>query len=197
MRITGIVVALGILVSAAADADLTWVTWEASAGGNDHEYALSTTGTNWTTHKTTAESYGGYLATLKTEAENTWVKNNILHITSIHWMGLYQPEGAVGDPPVEGWEWIDGDPLDYDSDQGQWLDWENWASGQPDGYTTWSNGGYARIHADGEWSDWQGGANSYAVYERDPQQDPIPEPATVLMVLGGVAIIGLKRKLTN
>jgi len=191
MRAASILVALVILASVGTADTLTWVPWEVSAGGNHHEYARSQLSAGWATHQANAESHGAYLATLKTADENTFVKENVLHLTSTHWFGLYQPEGYVGDDINLGWEWVDGDPLDYDSSEGVWLDWVNWAEGQPDGYTQIDNGGYARIYGGtGEWSDWQGGANYWAVYER-----AIPEPATLLMVLCGVAAVGLKRRL--
>lgn len=192
MRITSMIVVVAVFVTASlVDADLTWVPWETTAGGNNHEYALSTTGANWATHQATAESLGAYLATMNTEAENTFVTDNVLHLTSSHWMGLYDADGDNGSFSV-GWEWVDGDPLEYDSEEG-WQEWENWASGQPDGYAGGTWGGYAYIRGGtGEWHDWQGGANYWAVYERT-----IPEPGTLLMVLCGVAAVGLKRRLKS
>ena len=192
MRITSIIGALAVLMTAAfVDADLTWVPWETTAGGNNHEYALAATGANWAAHQATAESLGGYLATMKTEAENAFVTDNILHLTSNHWMGLYDADGDNGDFRI-GWEWVGGDPLEYDSEEG-WQEWVNWADGQPDGYTGGNWGGYAHIHgSDGKWRDWQGGANYWAVYER-----PVPEPGTLLLMLCGVATVGLKRRLQS
>lgn len=178
MRIICVAIAVAA-VAAVADADVTWVTWEVSAGGNGHQYGLATTGAGWETHRTAAESYGGYLATLKTEDENEWVKSNVLHLTSPHWMGLYQPDGDLFGLPDAGWRWLDGST----------APWTAWATGQPDGGT---NADYAYVHGNGSWYDSHPGYNIWAVYECD--EEPIPEPGTVLMVLCGTAVVALKRK---
>ena len=196
MRTRYIAVACLVLLTAAAHAQLgTWATWDVTAGGNGHEYALNAVGGSWSWHRDEANNEGAYLATLKTAAENTWVTGNVLHSTSPHWMGLYQPEGYVGDNINLGWEWVDGDPLDYDASGGTWLDWENWASDQPNGYTLIDNGGYAYVHGNGYWYDWQPGYQIYGVYERDPaSSDDSPEPATWLLLAATAAAAGLRRR---
>lgn len=189
MRVTRIAVTVAVLACiGGADADLNWIVWEPASGGNNHEYALANTGASWATHQATAESLHGYLVTLNTAEENAFVTDNVLHLTSTHWMGLYDADGDDGDFRI-GWKWVDGDLLEFSTTEG-WLEWENWADGQPDGYTGGTWGGYAYISGGtGTWQDWQGGANRWAVYER-----PVPEPGTLLMVLCGVAIAGLKRR---
>jgi hypothetical protein len=63
---------LGILALGAgiqALAAQTWIQWSASAGGNNHYYALTPFATNWDAAEQLAVAWGGALATINSSNE--------------------------------------------------------------------------------------------------------------------------------
>ena len=119
--------ALSLCTSIAAESD--WIEWPVSAGGNGHFY-LPVSVQNlitWQDCKAAAESEGGYLVTITSAAENTFVYNLIE--APQYWsyggslgpgLGGYQPPGAP--EPAGGWTWVSGEPWTF----------SNWVGGQPD-----------------------------------------------------------------
>ena len=80
---------------------------------NNHFYYQSTSNFNWTNAKNEAESKGGYLTIINSQAENDFIVENA-NIT-IHgtWIGMYQDENASDySEPSGGWYWIDGTPVE-------------------------------------------------------------------------------------
>jgi hypothetical protein len=132
MRKVGVSVMAGtscLVALPAARAD--WIQWPSSQGGNDHFYnAVSVPGgLTWQEARVGAESLGGYLVTLTSEAENTFVfglvdSPEFWFPSGGHnhgpWLGGLQPPGSP--EPGGGWEWISGEPWDY----------TNWHPAQPD-----------------------------------------------------------------
>jgi hypothetical protein len=119
--------ALSICTSIAAEGD--WVEWPVSAGGNGHFY-LPVSVPNlitWQDCKAAAESAGGYLVTITSAAENTFVYNLIE--APHYWsyggqlgpgLGGYQPPSSI--EPAGGWTWVSGESWTY----------SNWVGSQPD-----------------------------------------------------------------
>ena len=94
----------------------------------------------------------GHLVTITSESENDFV-TEIINQTAIRrvWLGLYQPDPMS--PPAEGWEWVSGEPFEY----------ENWAANEPndegilaDFGAMWGPAGIAPL---GTWGD--AAANSW------------------------------------
>jgi hypothetical protein len=97
-------------------------------------------GIAWAAAEDSAEKFGGYLATLTSQAENDfvhslvsswsyWHKRSSPRVWAGPWLGGRQRAGAP--EPDSGWEWITGESFDY----------SNWSSGQPNNY-----GGQDAIH---------------------------------------------------
>lgn len=69
----------------------------------------------------------GHLATITSQAENDFIKNNLpAAVNDLYWLGAYQPgEPAANLPailaPGAGWVWVTGEPFVY----------TNWAGGEP------------------------------------------------------------------
>lgn len=91
----------------------------------------------------------GHLVTITSESENDFV-TEIINQTAIRrvWLGLYQPDPMS--PPAEGWEWVSGEPFEY----------ENWAANEPndegilaDFGAMWGPAGIAPL---GTWGDKSG-----------------------------------------
>ena len=99
------------------------VQWTEAEGGNGHWYQgiLYPGGCTSTEATIAAESIGGHLASLATEAEDSWVRSNPASDFDL-WAnnGIEGPWiGAVN--YGEAWEWPDGSPWSY----------ENWWPGNP------------------------------------------------------------------
>ena len=97
-----------------SDTDLGTLNGYNSIGEfNNHFYYQSTSNFNWTNAKNEAESKGGYLTIINSQAENDFIVENA-NIT-IHgtWIGMYQDENASDySEPSGGWYWIDGTPVE-------------------------------------------------------------------------------------
>jgi len=112
--------------------------WKTEDGGNDHWYERVNAEVTWHEAKQQAEDMGGYLATTTSDAENTWVYDNLGGAGT--WLGGTD-EGSEGT-----WRWVTGEPWGY----------TRWASSdQPD-----NAGGaehYLHYHAPYPaytWNDW-------------------------------------------
>jgi hypothetical protein len=95
--------------------------------------------------ESTGEIYKGYLATITSPEENSWIIENILSTISTSdtclWLGGYQLEGY--DNPSEGWRWITGET---------WS-WTNWNKGEPNDDSDY-NERYLEMYAwNGNWND--------------------------------------------
>lgn len=112
------------LLMATPTAQADWIQWPASEGGNDHFYdAISVPdGLTWDAAEQSAESLGGYLATLTSGAENEFVfglvnSPEFWFPSGGHnhgpWLGGLQPPGSQ--EPAGGWEWITGESWDFTS----------------------------------------------------------------------------------
>ncbi|MBN2864365.1 MAG: C-type lectin domain-containing protein [Bacteroidales bacterium] len=102
---------------------------------NGHCYeAVLAAGLSWHEAKAACEQRGGYLATITSEQENTFVfnlvksNNDFWYLDYLGnglgpWLGGFQPDGSQ--EPDGGWEWITSEPFSY----------TNWETGQPDNAT--------------------------------------------------------------
>lgn len=173
-----------------------WMQWTVASGGNGHYYEaiLAPNGIDWFSAKANAETRGGYLATITSAEENTFVHNLIA--TSAFWinvgvdcrgpwLGAYQPSGSP--EPSGGWTWVTGEPFVY----------QNWAvSASSDGQQPKDNPtGENYLHYLGA------GNNNYADTWNDllPNGGPrgfivesVPEPSTSLLLGAALAAWGFR-----
>lgn len=155
------------------------VQWSAADGGNGHWYEAvlvdESDAGSWEVYRDYANAMGGHLATLSTEEENAWVKNNIANDPAL-WenqggcvcLGPYI--GAYREADDDQWTWIDGS---------EWA-FTDWHPGNPDGPPAPSscillfdlygnNNGYA-------WQDTSFSGtkiNSYSFIVEWPTQPPV------------------------
>ena len=113
---------LGI-VATEADADLTFIDWDVSQGGNGHLYAVTESPSSWFDAEAIAVAHGGHLVTINNQAEQDWLNATFPSGEPFHpWIGLWQdPNDPNYSEPGGGWVWVDGDPATY----------RNWAPGEP------------------------------------------------------------------
>lgn len=94
---------------------------------NGRWYAENRALTTWSTAEAVAQSLGGHLVTIRSQAENDWLEQQFFSALTLpsafHWIGLRQ--AATTPPqaePAGGWGWASGEPLTF----------TNWAALQPD-----------------------------------------------------------------
>jgi hypothetical protein len=173
-------------------ASAEWVEWTTTAGGNGHFYeaVLAPEGIDWLSAKAQAEARGGYLATITSAGENSFVHSLIASDSRFWfnygdtrgpWLGGYQVSGS--EEPGGGWTWVTGEPFSY----------QNWAAGEPSNYMLPED--YLHYFGVGPdnladtWNDLylEGGPHGFIV-------ECVPEPGTG--ALGGLAItlLALRRR---
>ena len=80
------------------------VEWPVSSGGNGHSYEAVNVGSpiSWTQAKTAAEQAGGHLATLTSEAENSFVFHLIE--APLYWRGYQAAMPLASGPWIGGFQ---------------------------------------------------------------------------------------------
>jgi hypothetical protein len=97
---------------------------------NGHSYYRSTGTATWTTARSNCVAMGGYLVTITTAAEQSFIFN----IWPSGWIGLT-------DEVTEGtWRWVTGETYSY----------KNWNSGEPNNA---GNEDYVQFVSNGKWND--------------------------------------------
>ena len=121
-----------------------WIQWP----GNGHYYqpVAVTQSITWDDASTAAQAAGGYLATITSAGENSFVFSLIDSdpywyfgsYTSGPWIGGWQP--TSGPEPDGGWEWVTGEAFTF----------TNWVMGEPN--DDWNPGGEDYLQYAGGWS---------------------------------------------
>ncbi len=185
---------LTLIVSVCAASKLTAsiVYWDPADGGDGHYYepVPASAGLTWASANTTAQSAGGYLVSISSAAENSfvfslvdsptyWVSDNINNNAYGPWLGLYQTDKL--DEPAGHFAWTSSEPLSY----------TNWHPGQPDNF-----GGLEDVAAFASlgdpnarsplWNDLQAGQALGYIIEFN--SNPVPESAAFSLA-GGAALL--------
>jgi hypothetical protein len=181
------VVALGMVSQAQA-----WMTW----AGNGNEYLFIAGNVSWTDAQTEAHNQGGYLASITSADENTWVYNNVVpsgirnQNNEQVWLGGYQKnESAL---PAAGWSWDSGEAWSYTA----------WAGSEPNDSGPGLES-YLTINRFGNWTWNDAGVNSsagypmygYIVEKNNAANASVPDGGFSLVLLGASMLsLGVMRR---
>ncbi len=141
MRWTLALLSAAALFMASGAADGAAVQWTVESGGNGHWYEVITApnvlgtgmGIPWTDAKAAAEAQGGYLVTITSAAETAFI-NNLISISAYpsYWQnvgwGYFGPWIGAQQNPL---------PVTFGPSYSN-TNW-TWVTGEPWGYTNWSN----------------------------------------------------------
>jgi hypothetical protein len=110
-------------------------------------YAEARAPSSWSAAESFARSFGGHLATVRSQPVNDWLTQAFLQSPfpySYHWIGAFQNlQSPHYSEPFGGWEWASGEPYAF----------TNWEAGQPD--DAGGNQHFARTSTTfaGSWAD--------------------------------------------
>ena len=133
IRVVGLVASA--IIASAASAQ-TAVEWKVSEGGNGHWYQFIRDKLLWQTARANAESVGGHLATITSEAENNFARSIMSPMPTAGYLGGYR-DGS-------GWHWITGETWSF----------TDWNPGEP-------NGGPGQVVWLENWNGLSGGWNDH------------------------------------
>ncbi len=155
-----------ILVVCLAAQNATAVIWVLNPA-NGRSYAETPVLADWHSGEAMAQSYGGHLATVRSQEENDWLHVNF---PDNLWIGLTD-ENSEGN-----WQWSSGEPVTF----------LNWGSTEPNGGTN-ANHAVINWHPNGQWNDWGNNSTIRALME-------IPEPGVLHLLVATAAGAILRRR---
>jgi len=138
---------------------------------NAHTYALTIDKITWPAAATAAAAVGGYLATLNTKAENTWLYDKFGHYGGTArdlWIG------ALDNVTEDTWYWYNGGVSDNISSGAKWPDGtDKWASNEPNDWPDSNVDGQENCGTirgsqnKSTWNDLSCSSNLYGIIEID------------------------------
>jgi len=164
------------------------VQWDVAAGGNGHYYLYVADALSWqealaAAAATTWQGRAGYLATITSAAENSFVGASVAD-SRLAWISA-SDDGSEGN-----WTWRAG------PEGGQALGYTNWAPGEPNNCCGGENFAQLNWLSTGAWNDHGGPGNpsqlnGYVI----EYAAAVTEPASAALMLAGAALLaGLRRR---
>jgi len=171
--------------------------WDTASGGNGHWYEfVANSQISWSDALTVASSNGGYLATVTSAAENTFIKDLVL------------PSFGQSAPPMYSYVWLAGSDAGDEEGNWKWMagpevgtaisPYINWYAGEPNNYYNEDYLTMIFFNTVGTWNDFAN-TNLYvwaqSGYVVESNSSPVPIPGTLLLLGSGVTgLIAARRK---
>lgn len=154
--------------------------------GNGHWYEYIDTNLTWddafaAANASTFLGMQGYLATVTSDAENTFASIVVAN-GSLAWLG-----GSDAGAPVNDWTWRNG------PEAGQAFTYANWNAGEPNNCCGGEDYLHTNFGAAAAWNDHggPGNANQANGYLVEYSVAAVPEPLSMSLTLGGLAVVGV------
>lgn len=185
------------LVFSASTAEAAPILWSE----NGHYYDFIAESRTWSSARTRAGQLSfdpdgpggqapipGYLVTITSAPEQEFLNQHFGN-SGLYWI-------SAGDGAVEGtWRWNAG------PENGSLLTYTNWRSGEPNNGAGFFQEDYvvANYGGVGLWNDWLGfvATNFVVEYGAAPPAVATPEPASIGLLLTGLAGVALRRRRTR
>lgn len=172
MRVA-VIVLIGVLMFAGAVSAVDF---------NGHSYFLTPFASDWFTTLGYAESQGGYLVCIGSSEENAFIASTFADGSSGKlWIG-FTDVVSEGD-----WKWINGEPTVY----------TNWNGGEPNNV---NEEDFSEIMNGGAWNDTQFNYHDAFGLVEKPNCDiktDVPEPISCVLGGLGMAVLGIRRRLSK
>jgi hypothetical protein len=164
-----------LLIGALSPLGAAPIQWSSGVGGNDHYYELVDTGgfVAWLDAQAAAQAAGGYLATITSAEENSFI--------ALLTGGLESYIGAHDQNTEGAFEWVTGEAFGF----------TNWAFNEPNDHVAPASPtgeDFVIINPPanplGTWNDLPNNPFRVTAYVVEYDTQPVPEPST-LILLGG------------
>lgn len=181
-------VAIALLALAATPARAVLLSPTFVSPVNNHSYILILEQLSWTASEAEAVSLGGHLATVRSSAEETWIRDTFSNYEFVErnlWIGWNDIDQDTT------WTWISGEPVTY----------VNWGENEPNNINGVEHYGHILKPPSFGWNDLDvNGVGFNGAYVRPfglIEIAEVPEPSTMAIAvvgLGGLAAAAWRRR---
>jgi hypothetical protein len=176
-----------------------------SQTGHFYEVILAPAQITWEEAQAAATARGGYLATILTEAENSFVFNLVNNPSFWReggtnsfgpWIGGFQPPGSS--EPDGGWTWVNGDGS-FATGSGAYTNWSPGALNDFGGIESWAHFfAFGNNNISAQWNDLSSSFEQPIAYVVESNVAVPDQGSTfLLLTLGLLGLVTYRRQLVR